>query len=70
VDEAAEVAVPTLILTGGRSMPFFRLTAEALAEAIPDARAEVLEGQEHVADPEVLAPVVEAFLQSHPPGRS
>lgn len=70
VDEAAEIAVPTLILTGAKSMPFFRPTAEALAEAIPDARAEILEGQAHVADPKVLAPVVKAFLQESPHTRA
>ena len=63
LDAAARVAVPTLILTGGKSFPFLRQTAEALAKAIPDARTDVLEGQEHVVDPTVLAPAVTAFLK-------
>jgi pimeloyl-ACP methyl ester carboxylesterase len=63
LDAAARVAVPTLILTGGKSFPFLRQTAEALAKAIPDGRTDVLEGQEHVVDPTVLAPAVTAFLK-------
>ena len=63
LDAAARVAVPTLILTGGKSFPFLRQTAEALAKAIPDVRTDVLEGQEHVVDPAILAPAVTAFLK-------
>ena len=56
-DRASKVAVPTLILTGGASFPFFRETAEALARAIPDARTGVLEAQEHNVDPASSAPL-------------
>ncbi len=59
---AARVTVPTLILTGGASFPFFRPTAEALVAAMPDARTAVLEGQEHNVDPGVLGPAMAAFL--------
>ena len=59
---AARVRVPTLILTGGASFEFFRPTAEVLAAAMPDARAEVLDGQEHNVDPAVLGPAMAAFL--------
>jgi pimeloyl-ACP methyl ester carboxylesterase len=59
---AARVTVPTLILTGGASFPYFRPTAEALVAAMPDARTAVLDGQEHNVDPAVLGPAMAAFL--------
>jgi pimeloyl-ACP methyl ester carboxylesterase len=62
LDVAARVTVPTIILTGGKSFPFFRPTAEALAAAMPDGRAEILDGQEHNVDPTVLGPAMQAFL--------
>lgn len=62
LDVARRVTVPTIILTGSKSFPFFRSTAEALAAAMPAGRAEVLEGQEHNVDPTVLGPAVRAFL--------
>ena len=63
-DRAAKVAVPTLILTGGASFPFFRETAEALAQAIPDARAGVLAAQEHNVDPAVIGAALTEFFAS------
>lgn len=62
VDRAVAVVAPTLVLAGGESFPFMRETARALADAIPDARSRVLEGQTHAAAPEVLAPVLEEFF--------
>jgi pimeloyl-ACP methyl ester carboxylesterase len=59
---AASVAAPTLVVAGGESVPFMREMAPALADAIPDARARVLEGQTHDLVPKVLAPVLEEFL--------
>ena len=40
-----------------------RPTAEALVAAMPDARTEVLDGQEHNVDPAVLGPAMAAFLR-------
>jgi pimeloyl-ACP methyl ester carboxylesterase len=62
VDRAATVTVPTLILTGGASMPFMTETAGILAAAMPDARTEVLEGQSHDVAPDVIAPKLAAFF--------
>jgi pimeloyl-ACP methyl ester carboxylesterase len=61
---AARIAVPTLILTGGDSFPFFRPTAEALVAAMPDARTAVLPGQQHNVDPTVLGPAMAEFLKA------
>ena len=59
---AARVTCPTLILTGGASFALFRPTAEALVAAMPNARTQVLEGQEHNVDPGVLGPAMRSFL--------
>ncbi|HXU86485.1 MAG TPA: alpha/beta hydrolase [Verrucomicrobiae bacterium] len=61
---AARVTVPTLILTGGASFPFFRPTAEAVVAAMPDARSAVLPDQEHNVDPAILGPAIAAFLKA------
>jgi hypothetical protein len=56
--------VPTLILTGGASFPFFKPTAEALGAAMPDARTAVLPEQQHNVDPTVLGPAIAEFLKA------
>lgn len=61
-ERAASVAAPTLVIAGGESFPFMRAMASALADAIPDARARVLEGQTHDLVPQALVPVLEEFL--------
>ncbi len=54
---ATKVTVPTLVLNGTQ-IPFMRITAEELAEAIPHAQHRTLEGQSHDVNVEVLAPVL------------
>ena len=60
---AARIAVPTLILTGSASFPFFKPTAEALVAAMPDARTAELPDQQHNVDPTVLGPAMAKFLR-------
>jgi len=59
---AADVTVPTIILTGSASFPFFAASAAAVADAMPDARAEVLADQGHNVDPTAIGPALTAFL--------
>jgi pimeloyl-ACP methyl ester carboxylesterase len=66
-ERAATLTIPTLIMDGGASaatIPFMRVTADALTAAIPRAEHQTLPGQTHAVDPKVVAPVLAAFLQS------
>jgi pimeloyl-ACP methyl ester carboxylesterase len=68
----ATIKQPTLVATGEagldlhtRGLPssFFERAADVIAASIPHAERQTLEGQTHVADPEVLAPVLERFFR-------
>jgi pimeloyl-ACP methyl ester carboxylesterase len=62
VDQARRVRVPALVLTGGADYPWMIEVGRRLADAMPNGRHRVLEGQEHVVPPEVLVPVLAEFL--------
>jgi pimeloyl-ACP methyl ester carboxylesterase len=62
VEKASRVTVPALVLTGGADYPWMIEVGRRLADAMPDGRHRVLEGQEHTVPPEVLAPVLEGFF--------
>ncbi len=56
--------VPTesLVLVGGASPEWMIAVGRQVADALPNGRHRVLEGQEHVVPPEVLAPVLAGFF--------
>ena len=56
--------MPTLVILGGASPDFFRGTAERIVELLPDGRLTVLDGQDHGAPADVVAPVVADFVGS------
>ena len=60
---AAAVTVPTLVLAGGASFPFMRVTAQALADSLPDGQRRTLDGQEHNVAPEAIATVLVEFFK-------
>lgn len=60
---AAEVQAPTIVLSGGASFPFMHATAEKLAQLIPNAQYQLLDGQQHNVDPAVLGPVLTVFFK-------
>ena len=65
-DLAAGITVPTLLLIGGDSPDFIKADSETVAAALPDARIQVIEGQQHIAldlVPGVFADYVVAFLR-------
>jgi pimeloyl-ACP methyl ester carboxylesterase len=54
--------MPTLVMSGGNSEPFFHDAAQALADLLPNGHLQTLKGQDHAIAPDVLAPVLEAFF--------
>jgi pimeloyl-ACP methyl ester carboxylesterase len=61
-ERAASVKVPTLVIAGGADFPWMRDTARALADALPDGRVRILEGQGHDVDPAVLGRALKEFF--------
>jgi pimeloyl-ACP methyl ester carboxylesterase len=61
-DLLASVTVPVLSVAGGASPAWMRAAAQAVAEAAPEGAYRALEGQTHMVDPQVLAPVLAEFL--------
>jgi pimeloyl-ACP methyl ester carboxylesterase len=62
----ADLTIPVLLITGGNS-PDIYCTAE-LANALPNARVAVLDGQEHLAQalaPQVFVDTVTSFVKEH-----
>ena len=62
----AAMTVPTLLLLGGDSPASMRASTWAVAEALPDSRVVVLEGQQHIAmdtAPGAFADAVVSFLR-------
>jgi pimeloyl-ACP methyl ester carboxylesterase len=62
-DHWTKVTVPVLVADGGASDAWFHNSADALAEALPHASRQTLEGQTHMFNPEVLAPVITEFFK-------
>jgi pimeloyl-ACP methyl ester carboxylesterase len=62
-----QIDVPTLVVSGGASPDFFRITAGAITATLPDGRHVVLDGQDHGAPADVVAPVVLEFLREARP---
>jgi len=62
VDQASRVTVPAFVLTGGADYPWMTDVGRRLADAMPNGRHRILEGQEHVVPPEVLVPVLAEFF--------
>ena len=63
---AATVTVPTLLLQGSESPESLRADVRRVADAVPDTRIAILEGQAHSADflaPQLVAEPLLAFLE-------
>src|SRR5437667_3468901 len=62
-DRWITVTVPVLVVDGGASDAWIGHGADALANVLPRASRQTLEGQTHMVDPKVLAPVIIEFFQ-------
>jgi len=54
--------VPVLSIAGAVSPAWMREAARAIAESVPRGTYRALEGQTHMVEPDVLAPVLAEFL--------
>lgn len=61
-DLVDRITAPTLVLAGGASPEFMVEAARRIGARLPDGTCEVLPGEQHVVAPEVLAPLLTAFL--------
>jgi pimeloyl-ACP methyl ester carboxylesterase len=62
----ASVAVPTLIMDGGKSPVWMRNAQHALAAVVPGATTRTLDKQTHMVNAKVLAPVLTEFFLGRP----
>ncbi|MFI9824119.1 alpha/beta fold hydrolase [Streptomyces sp. NPDC052013] len=58
----ASVPVPVLSIAGDASPAWMRDAARAIAQAVPRGTYRTLEGQTHMVEPDVLAPVLAEFF--------
>ncbi|HEY6638256.1 MAG TPA: alpha/beta hydrolase [Solirubrobacterales bacterium] len=56
------VTVPTLVMDGGNSPDWLHNSCRALVALLPDVCYRTLDGQDHGASPEAIAPALEDFL--------
>jgi hypothetical protein len=72
-DRLATVTQPVLVTTGGpitvpymAGLPsdFFDRAADELADLLPHAQRETLEGPDHVVDPQIVGPLLLRFFSS------
>lgn len=64
-DRWAAVTAPTLVMHGIGTYPFIITGAEALAELLPTATLQAVEGEQHNAPASVLAAALRDFAHAH-----
>ncbi len=57
------VRMPTLVMSGGESQAWMVNAARATARILPNAQHRTIEGQDHMLDPEAIAPVLVKFFK-------
>ncbi|CAM5673275.1 alpha/beta fold hydrolase [Streptomyces aurantiogriseus] len=61
-ERLASIDVPVLAVAGAESPAWLREAVRAVADAVPQGTYRTLDGQTHMVDPNVLAPVLTEFL--------
>jgi pimeloyl-ACP methyl ester carboxylesterase len=64
-DRWATVTVPVLVMHGTGTMPWLITAARALADLLPTATLQAVQGEQHSAAADVLAPALRQFTQGH-----
>jgi pimeloyl-ACP methyl ester carboxylesterase len=62
-ERIATIHAPALLIVGGNSPAWMRQAGEAVVDALPHGQLRILEGQDHAAGPEALAPVLQEFFE-------
>ncbi len=62
VERFGSIAVPTLVMVGGKAPRPMRDAQDAVAAAIPGSRFAMLDGQTHQVSEKAIAPQLEAFF--------
>jgi len=63
--ELAKITAPVLMLGGANSPAWFQRSVAEQAAATPGAQLKMLDGYDHNAPPEVIAPILIDFFDSH-----
>jgi pimeloyl-ACP methyl ester carboxylesterase len=63
--ELGKITAPVLILGGSGSPAWFRRSVAEQAAATPGAQLMMLDGYDHNAPPEVIAPILASFFSAH-----
>jgi pimeloyl-ACP methyl ester carboxylesterase len=61
--ELAAITVPVLVLGGTNSPAWFQRSVADQAAAIPGGRLQMIDGYDHNAPPEVIAPILFGFFR-------
>ncbi|GGV25439.1 alpha/beta hydrolase [Streptomyces filipinensis] len=61
-DRLAAISVPVLVVAGGASPDWMREASREVSRAVPEGAYSELAGQTHMVEPDVLGPVLAAFL--------
>jgi pimeloyl-ACP methyl ester carboxylesterase len=61
-DTVRAIAVPTLVMTGGNSLPFMGPTGDRIAALLRDGRRKTFAGQTHQVDARVVVPALREFF--------
>ena len=64
-DELGKISAPVLVLGGANSPAWFRRSVAEQAAAIPGAQLRMLDGYDHNAPSEVIAPILASFFFAH-----
>ena len=64
IERVSNIVIPTLVMHGGRGLPFMKQTALTLSRAIPQAKFLTIENQTHAVASEAVAPALVEFFKS------
>jgi hypothetical protein len=58
--------MPALVICGGANAQWWKDAASLIADGVAEGRLEILDGAPHVVAPEVVAPIIAAFVRAVP----